>query len=825
MKKLTALPLILLLFLSCQTLPVITERPNNPSDKKAEPSEPEKPQEPQAEPVIHFSGGRGTPDNPWLIATREDLDSVSRFCNAGTASFLTDAYVQTADLDFAGGRLETIGNCVARYFKGRYDGGGHSISHVSFFTTYSDAGGTGLFGYTSEGADIRNIVLKEARNEAAYGNSAAFVARMDGGCISACRAEASVQVIQTSANGHNTGGIVGYARNASRVSSCIFEGSIVGECHRIGGVAGAIGGTAVIENCTFKGSISSQEGCLVGGIAGWVTAGSIVSSTSEGCSIEAKDTLGGIAGLVSGGSVVNSRSRGITLKGNKYIGGIAGYLKAYGISGCRVDGNTGIDSYSGECGGIAGYVWGTGVSDCHFDQGVITGGGRGRHKFGGIAGTVYGSAAAVTGCSCSGTMNTSAGILGGIAGLVSNNSIVSSCTVTASAGITSVDFNIVGGVAGQVESGGMVNKCWCCAPVVSKIYVGGIAGYVTGSGSTVANCAFYSSSVTGDGSDTSVGGIVGKMDKSGCCVNACSIPTVIGNGSQSSGAVCGAYDSTCSVTNCYGTVGGTAGALATLNSQALLYNNGNPRIRAASWVNGTIGYPVIEGCPVAGGTSGKTKVGVMGDSISTCKGWTPYPLGYGYLNKKEWTDITSPAQLYWYQLIYEKMSNAELDINTAYSGTAVSLTVSKGHPGYSFLQRIGDLENPDVILLNGGTNDAGFALPIGEYAFDKPVEELDGYLFAQAYDKLVRQLKARWPQVKIVCIITDYLNRRPDYARVVKDVAARYSLPCAVVDYGEDCAKYTEDDDGDGVPDLLHPNAPGMKRMAEQIWEQIKDIV
>ncbi len=855
MKKLSFLCCLFALLIagSCDRLPVITEKPNYPTygkdddtseDEPEDKDEPQQPQEPADttqtptdttqtpvtppqepdEPVIvikHFSGGEGTAENPYKISNKTDLDSLAWYCNNGDMAFNSAYYIQTADISFENGKLEAIGNCVARYFTGSYDGQNFSITNVSFHTTYNTAG-IGLFGYTSTGANIRNITLDAATATTQFGNSGAFVARMDGGSLSNCHALSGVKVSQNSAEGHNTGGIVGYVRRESRVSNCTFSGEITGECNRIGGISGALANTAVIENCTFKGKINSTEGAMVGGIVGWVTGGSVKTCTNDGGLVAAADTVGGVIGYVDKGSVTQSHSKNATVSGRLYVGGIAGYLKAYGISSCRVSGNSKISSTNGYAGGVVGYVWGTGVSDCHFDGGTLTGGGKGKHYFGGIAGAVYGSAAAVTNCTMSANATPTGGILGGIVGNVTYNGIVSKCTVNSSAQVKSTSFNIVGGVAGQVDGGGMVDKCWCCAPVSAGEYVGGIAGYINGSTSVVANSVFYNSSITGNGTKTTVGGIAGNIAGEGVCVNSCSIPTAINNGSMTYGEVYGAVSGTNKVQNCYGTASGTAApSVSTLNSQATAYNATSPRVRAANWVNGTNGKPVIEGCPIAGGTSTKTKVALMGDSISTCKGWTPYPLGSGYLNKKEWTDITSPTQLYWYQIIYNKMSNAELDVNTAYSGTCVSLTTEKGHPGYSFLQRIGDLENPNIILICGGTNDAGYSLPIGEYAFDKNTDALDGYQFAQAYDKLIRLLKQRWPSVKIACIITDYLNRKPTYAKVVKDVAAHYSLPCAIVDYGTKCAEYTEDDNGDGTSDLLHPNAAGMTEMANQIWAQI----
>ena len=89
------------------------------------------------------------------------------------------------------------------------------------------------------------------------------------------------------------------------------------------------------------------------------------------------------------------------------------------------------------------------------------------------------------------------------------------------------------------------------------------------------------------------------------------------------------------------------------------------------------------------------KIALIGDSITTWKGYTPYPNNYQY-PKSSYTDLTSVEQSYWWKLIYEKMPSAELDVNTSYTGTCIQEHNSKGHPGYCFLRRYDDMENPDV---------------------------------------------------------------------------------------------------------------------------------
>lgn len=207
------------------------------------------------------------------------------------------------------------------------------------------------------------------------------------------------------------------------------------------------------------------------------------------------------------------------------------------------------------------------------------------------------------------------------------------------------------------------------------------------------------------------------------------------------------------------------------------------------------------------------KIALIGDSITTWKGYTPYPNNYQY-PKSSYTDLTSVEQSYWWKLIYEKMPSAELDVNTSYTGTCIQEHNSKGHPGYCFLRRYDDMENPDVVLINGGTNDSrSYELPVGSHNFDLSLEELDEYQFAQAYDKLIRLIRRDYPKAKIMIIIGDAMQSYPRYRDAAIELASHYNLPYAMVMFANRNAS---------TYDGVHPNAKGMQEMADQIWEQLE---
>lgn len=201
-------------------------------------------------------------------------------------------------------------------------------------------------------------------------------------------------------------------------------------------------------------------------------------------------------------------------------------------------------------------------------------------------------------------------------------------------------------------------------------------------------------------------------------------------------------------------------------------------------------------------------VGVLGDSISTFLGYISSEYGAYYPAG----DVTEVSDTYWYKLIYEYMTNGELDINSSFAGTRV--TTDPKYPGYDFVSRCCDFIHPDVVLIHGGTNDTNNSVPLGAYDYDLPVESLNPDEFRPAYIKLIRTMQERYEGVQLICIVGDRLGE--NYARSVVEIADHFGLPC-VNFYG----------DGDNIPKYSgsHPTAEGFSYMARKIYEQTKEYL
>ena len=119
------------------------------------------------------------------------------------------------------------------------------------------------------------------------------------------------------------------------------------------------------------------------------------------------------------------------------------------------------------------------------------------------------------------------------------------------------------------------------------------------------------------------------------------------------------------------------------------------------------------------GQSAKS-VAILGDSYSTFDGYmqpdTNNVWYYNYIKHK--TDVTSVKQTWWYKFVKE--NNYKLCVNNSFSGATICNTGyrKKDYTSRSFITRMTNLGNPDIILIFGATNDAWARVPIGSYTYE-----------------------------------------------------------------------------------------------------------
>lgn len=331
-----------------------------------------------------FAGGSGTVEDPWQVATAEQMNQVK--------NKLDGHYVLTADLDLSSvAGFDPIGTFTpasekeedaetpgaASAFTGTFDGGGHKVSNVTVSGKYEN--GVGLFGcITGENGELKNLTVENITAASAtgmyvggivgYANGKELAGLtltgdknsvtghfLVGGIVGAshadlkdCKAQASVVL-----NGDQTQGagiIVGGAENCS-VENCEASGTVQAEgsgSYSIGGLAGCFHNSEYAKNCKADSvTIIAGENCtLIGGLAGHAgtekgTATQITGCSATNITIQAAETATRIGGIVGGGfylnaykayyaeptvfDVVNCTASG-KIDGGKYVGSIAGYV-------------------------------------------------------------------------------------------------------------------------------------------------------------------------------------------------------------------------------------------------------------------------------------------------------------------------------------------------------------------------------------------------------------------------------------------------------------------------------------------------------------------
>ncbi|MBQ4405959.1 MAG: hypothetical protein II852_03000 [Bacteroidales bacterium] len=129
--------------------------------------------------IAHSFSGSGTAASPYLVQTAADLIAIARNVNNGTAGYASAHYLQTADLDLTGCEMHSIGGATGPFWKdpgtgtafsGVYDGGGHSISHLTINEYGESSVGkwyVGLFG-NATGATIKGVVMDNTCSVSGY---------------------------------------------------------------------------------------------------------------------------------------------------------------------------------------------------------------------------------------------------------------------------------------------------------------------------------------------------------------------------------------------------------------------------------------------------------------------------------------------------------------------------------------------------------------------------------------------------------------------------------------------------------------------------------
>ena len=189
---------------------------------------------------------------------------------------------------------------------------------------------------------------------------------------------------------------------------------------------------------------------------------------------------------------------------------------------------------------------------------------------------------------------------------------------------------------------------------------------------------------------------------------------------------------------------------------------------------------------------------VLGDSYSTFDGYVD-PETNDVWSYYDVIGVTQVEQLWWYQV--SQAMGWELEKNNSFSG---SLVCNMNHDNYygphSFLRRMDDLGNPDVIFVFGGTNDVWDEAPMGNYVFGQWTDD-ELCSFRPACAALIDGLMRLYPKAKVYFMLDTALGE--EMVESVHLITDYYGISCI---------------DLRGIQkDWSHPNVEGMTTIASQV--------
>lgn len=229
-----------------------------------------------------FSGGDGSKEDPYKIATEADLRTLATEVNDKYNSFAGRYFKQTADITFTSDKailpiggpiLDDFDRPNEMCFQGMYDGDMHKIYNLNLYDERQLIEGeevymgVGLFGVLGDGATIKNVVIASGR---IYGFSAvgAIAGKIKNNCtITRCKIGPDVRIISWA----NAGGIAGTSLGEGmKIIECVNYANIevYGQgIHKSAGGIIASSANTTIEGCANFGDIWAKGG-FAGGIIG-----------------------------------------------------------------------------------------------------------------------------------------------------------------------------------------------------------------------------------------------------------------------------------------------------------------------------------------------------------------------------------------------------------------------------------------------------------------------------------------------------------------------------------------------------------------------------
>ena len=213
-------------------------------------------------------------DGTYTVTSADGLLNVAELVNGGK----TDINITLdKNIDLTGKDWTPIGTSFDNSYKGTFDGGGHTITGLTFTTNDEYAG---LFGRLNRAGTVKNVVMKDVQitNNRSWSAFAGGVAGYSWGTIENCSVSGSVSGTVY------VGGVVGAQIDGS-ITGCSSSATVKGTVD-VGGVAGQTNGGATLTACYATGNVTLELGHSdrvdVGGLVGWNAGSSILACYATG---------------------------------------------------------------------------------------------------------------------------------------------------------------------------------------------------------------------------------------------------------------------------------------------------------------------------------------------------------------------------------------------------------------------------------------------------------------------------------------------------------------------------------------------------------------
>ena len=179
----------------------------------------------------------------YTVYNANGLMNIAELVNGGK----TDINITLdTDIDLTGKDWTPIGTDYDNSYKGTFDGGGHTITGLTFTTNDEYAG---LFGWLNRAGTVKNVVMEgvQITSNQIYGGSIGGVAGSSYGTIENCSVSGSISGTVY------VGGVVGVQIGGS-ITGCSSSATVKGTVD-VGGVAGQTNSSATLTACYATGNV------------------------------------------------------------------------------------------------------------------------------------------------------------------------------------------------------------------------------------------------------------------------------------------------------------------------------------------------------------------------------------------------------------------------------------------------------------------------------------------------------------------------------------------------------------------------------------------